>query len=403
MNKYTHLHLHTKYSEKDGIGDPNKLMKKCKEFGMDSVAITDHGHLYGMVDFIQSAEKNGIKPIIGCEIYCTSSYEQECDERLHLILLAKNNIGLKNLYKIVSKSGFNKYRGKQKQFPRIKHEDLKEYGEGIICLSACAFGRIPQYIINGEHDKALEFIKYYNGIFDEFYLELQTHEFHDQLALNMKLMEFSKELNIPLVITCDVHYIDEKEKKYHDYLSKMNFRTPNDAQLHFKSYEEIKIYCDKYNIPEEAISNTVKIAESIDVNARPIDSKGLLPDFRKLPEGYTDDDYVRELCNDSFIKMAKERGWTDLKERVNRLNFELDIIISKGFSSYFLILWDWVKWMRKMGILTGPGRGSAAASFVSYLLNITKINPIKYGYYFQRFMNPERIEYPDYQIDSRVA
>ncbi len=415
--KFCHLHLHTEYSLLDGSGKISKIIKKAKELGMESIAITDHGVMYGCVDFYKEAKKAGIKAILGCEVYVVpkSMYIKNNDsenETHHLVLLAKNQQGYENLMKIVSKGSTDGFYYK----PRIDHEYLRKYSEGIIGLSACLGGEVNSALNNGNYNKAKNIAIEYNDIFKAgFYLELQYHGLEEQRKVNAGLIEISKETGIPLVATNDTHYIEKKDYKSHDILlciqtgktveDEKRMRYPSD-EFYLKSPEEM---WELFSYVPEALENTIKIAEQCNFDYEFHKSK--LPKF-PLPEGQDPYEYLRDVCfmgllekynitNEKYayenIEKYKNIS-TEVKELVDRLEYELGVINQMGYVDYFLIVWDFIRFSNENNIPTGPGRGSAAGSIVAYTLGITKIDPIKYNLLFERFLNPERVSMPD--IDS---
>ena len=406
MKKIAYLHCHTSYSEKDGLATPKMYrdkileMKENDDTEVVGLAVTEHANLFSMVKHYQT-NSEVTNAIIGCEIYhCVDRNIEDDNNKYHMILLAKNEVGLHNLYRLVSDAGLHKLKGKQKEFPRSDHDNMKKYGEGIIALSACIGGIIPQRILEGKYDEAKQLALYYKSIFDDFYLEVQPHDIPEQHLVNLDMVKISKETGIELVITTDSHYIEKSDKQYHDILKKLARQLPYNVSAHMASYDELYNYCINNNIPISAIENTVKIAEMCNVNPKPKNSRGLLPEF-PCPKGYTEESYLREIVTKFFFEFAIKKKFTDIPLRLERMNYELDIICSTGFSGYFLILWDWFKWCRDNDILMGPGRGSGAGSLVAYLLNITTIDPIKNGLIFERFLNMERLEFPD--IDSDIS
>ncbi|MBU5226402.1 DNA polymerase III subunit alpha [Clostridium senegalense] len=421
LGKFVHLHVHTGYSLLDGSGKINKLIEKTKELGMKSIAITDHGVMYGCVDFYKAAKDAGIKPIIGCEVYVASNSMFIKDNRSenktnHLVLLVKNERGYENLMEIVSKASIEGFYYK----PRIDHEFLQNHSEGIIALSACLGGEVQSHLLNNNKEKAKEAALRFKSIFkDDFYLELQYHNLEDQLKVNEMLIELSKECDIPLVCTNDIHYIDKKDAKSHDVLlciqtgktveEKDRMRYPSN-EFYLKSPEEME---KAFGYIPEALENTVKIAEMCDFDYEFHKSK--LPKF-PLPEGVEAYEYLKKVCYEGLIE--KYDAFNVLKDKdlnyeevnligeknkqaqnlIDRLEYELRIIREMGYVDYFLIVWDFIKFANENGVPTGPGRGSAAGAIVAYTLDITKIDPIKYGLIFERFLNPERVSMPD--IDS---
>ncbi|MBE1303286.1 DNA polymerase III subunit alpha [Clostridium botulinum] len=419
--EWVSLHQHTEYSLLDSSAKISDLIKRAKEFGMKSIAITDHGVMYGCVDFYKEAIKQGIKPIIGCEIYVASKsmYIKQQDkenETHHLVLLVKNEIGYKNLMEIVSKASVEGFYYK----PRVDHEFLKDHSEGLIALSACLGGEVQANILKENLKKAEEVALIYKDIFKEgFYLELQYHGMEEQLKVNETLVKMSKDLDIPLVATNDVHYIRKEDYKSHDILlciqtgktveEENRMRYPSD-QFYLKSPEEMY---ETFSYVPEALENTVKISEECNFDYNFHESK--LPKF-PLEEGVDPYEYLKEICfKGLFLRYEVLKDFIDKPfsidevlvygdqnkeafDLIERLNYELSIIKQMGYVDYFLIVWDFIRFANEKGIMTGPGRGSAAGSLVAYTLGITKIDPIKYNLIFERFLNPDRISMPD--IDS---
>ena len=398
--KFVHLHLHTPYSLLDGFSKINEVIEKAKNLGMDSVAITDHGVMFGVVDFYKTAKKNGIKPIIGCELYTsarTHKDKETVDKKSgHIILLAKSNEGYKNLIKLVSIGFVDGFYYK----PRVDYGLLEKYSEGIICLSACLAGDVQQQILAGNYEKAKEIALRLENIYGKgnFYLEMQDHNIAEQKRVNIYLRKLSMDTKIPLVVTNDVHYVDKKDYKSHEILlciqtgktladeQKMEFQT---NEFYFKSQEEMY---DIFSGDEEALANTQKIADMCNVE---FDFNSYhLPKY-SVPSNYTAFEYLKKLC-DEGIKQRYEIVSDDIK---NRLDFELNVINQMGYVEYFLIVWDFINYAKINNIMVGPGRGSAAGSIVSYALKITDIDPIKFGLLFERFLNPERVSMPDIDID----
>lgn len=396
---FVHLHVHTEYSLLDGACRIDELIDQALEFNMPAVAITDHGVMYGVIDFYKNAKEKGIKPIIGCEVYVAPGSRFDKKQRTdlyHLILLAKDFEGYKNLIKIVSLSFLEGFYYK----PRVDKELLREYSKGIIALSSCLAGEIPSYILQNNLEKAKNAIKEYLDIFGEdFYLELQNNGMEEQEYVNSYLIKLSRELNVPLVATNDVHYLRKEDAEIHDILlciqtgSKLNdkdrlrFKT---NEFYFKSPEEMKALFK--DVPD-AMENTLKIAEKCNVEI-PLNNV-ILPVF-EVPEGETLDSYFERLCWEG----AKKRFGEDIPENIReRLSYEISVIKQMGFSGYFLIVQDFVNYAKSRGIPVGPGRGSAAGSLVSYVLGITNIEPTRWGLIFERFLNPERVTMPDIDID----
>ncbi len=401
--KFTHLHLHSHYSLLDGLPKINEILDYVQELKMDSVALTDHGVLYGAVEFFKEAQKRGIKPIIGCELYLAleglNQKRPNIDNRrYHLVVLAKNEEGYKNLVKLVTRAHLDGFYYK----PRADEELLRNHSSGLIALSACLQGKIPQLILAGRIEEAKKQSLKYQEIFgkDNFYLELQDHpNIPEQKKINKAIIEISKELKIPLVATNDIHYLKPEDAESQDILMLINTGAdPNDPErltmknddFSMKSLEEMeKIFKD---VPE-AIENTQKIAEACNFKFQI--GKVQLPYF-SVPSGKTQNDFLEELCNQGLQKRFGEKP---TKETIDRLAYELSVIKKTGFASYFLIVQDFVKWAKENRIVVGPGRGSAAGSLVSYLIDITNVDPIKYNLLFERFLNPDRISMPDIDLD----
>ena len=401
MKNFVHLHLHTEYSLLDGAGRLDEIIKRVKELGMDSVAITDHGTMYGVVEFYKKAIKNGIKPIIGCEVYVSPRRMSDKDpkfdsDQYHLVLLAENDVGYKNLIYLVSQGFINGFYYK----PRIDMELLRQHSEGLIGLSACLAGSIPKLIVNNNYERAKNEAIKYSQIFGDgnFYLELQDHGIEEQALVNGELVRMSKETGIPLVATNDVHYVNKKDAKVHDVLLciQTGKTVDDEKRMSFESDEfYIKSPEEMYKLFEfapEALENTVRIANrcKVDFTFGEIH----LPEFI-VPEGYTSDSYLKYIC-----EIGLERKYEKVdKELIDRMDFELSIIEKMGYADYFLIVWDYVRFAKEHNIMVGPGRGSGAGSIVAYAIDITDIDPIRYNLIFERFLNPERISMPDFDID----
>ena len=399
---FTHLHVHTEYSLLDGSSKIGELAARAKELGMDSMAITDHGVMYGVIDFYRAARAAGIKPIIGCEVYVSpgSRFDRETvhgeDRYYHLVLLAENNTGYQNLMKIVSKGFVDGFYYK----PRIDEEVMREYHEGIIALSACLAGEVPRYLEKGLYEEAKEAAKRHLEIFGEgnYFLELQDHGIPLQRQVNQGIMRLSKELNISLVSTNDCHYINAEDWEAHDILlciqtgkkvSDENRMRYEGGQYYVKSEEEMR---QLFPYAPEAIENTHKIAERCNVEIEFGVTK--LPRF-DVPDGYDSWGYLNHLCDEGFALRYPDDDGT-LRAR---LDYELGTIKSMGYVDYFLIVWDFINFAKSHGIAVGPGRGSAAGSIVAYCLKITDIDPIRYQLLFERFLNPERVSMPDIDVD----
>ena len=398
---FTHLHVHTEYSLLDGAARITDVVARAKELGMDSLAITDHGVMFGVIDFYKECKKQGIKPVIGCEVYTAARtmHDKDADKdkyQGHLVLLAKSNDGYKNLIKIVSKGFTEGYYYK----PRIDKDVLRAHSNGIIALSACLAGKVQSCLLNRDYEGAKKEAQTLDEIFGHgnFYLELQDQGLEEEAMINPQLVKLSKELEIPLVATNDVHYVKQEDAEAHDVLlaiqtattidDEKRMRFPND-QFYLKSEDEMrKIFA----YAPEAIENTHKIAMECDVEF--IFGDYHLPEFIP-PAGKTNQQYLRELC---------QNGLSDRYDRITeelqtRLDYELDVIESMGYVEYFLIVWDFIDFAKRNGIMVGPGRGSAAGSLVAYTLRITDLDPIRYSLIFERFLNPERVSMPDIDID----
>ena len=398
---FTHLHVHTEYSLLDGAARIPDVVARAKELGMDSLAITDHGCMFGVIDFYRECKKQGIKPVIGCEVYTAARKmtDKDADKdkyQGHLVLLAKDNEGYKNLIKIVSQGYTKGYYYK----PRIDKDVLRENSEGIIALSACLAGKVQQCLMNRDYDGARTEALALDEIFGHgnFYLELQDQGLDEEAMINPMLVKLSKELDIPLVATNDVHYVKQEDADWHDVLlaiqtatnidDENRMRFPND-QFYLKSEDEMrKIFA----YAPEAIENTHKIAERCNVEFT--FGEYHLPEFIP-PEGKSNSQYLREVCQAGLAKRYDDIT-PELQER---LNYELDVIENMGYVEYFLIVWDFINYAKTNGIMVGPGRGSAAGSLVAYCLQITDIDPIRYSLIFERFLNPERVSMPDIDID----
>lgn len=403
MKAYVPLHLHTEYSLLDGATRIKELLKHAKENNMPAAAITDHGVMYGAIEFYRTAKEEGIKPIIGCEVYMIDGDINEKTKKVshnHLVLLAKDKKGYQNLVKIVSVAHIDGFYYK----PRINHEVLEKHHEGLIVLSACLGGEIPKELLNDEHEKAKERALYYKNLFgNDFYFELQDHGIPEQQKVNAGLIKLSKELDIELVITNDSHYTKKEDAVTHDILLCMQTgKTRNDPsrmkfannEFYIKNSEELRksfSWLDEETF-DTAIDNTVKIADKCNLILEM--GKSVLPNY-PIPKNHTIESYLDKTVREGLISRY-EKITPEIEERVR---FELSIIEEMGFSAYFLIVWDFIKYARDNGIPVGPGRGSAAGSLVAYALGITEIDPIRHNLLFERFLNPERISMPDVDID----
>ncbi len=404
-NKFVHLHTHSHYSLLDGLSKIDPLIKRVKELGMDSVALTDHGVLYGAVEFYKSARKNGIKPILGVETYVAprDRFSKESNERYyHLILLAENHAGWKNLIKLVSKAHLEGFYYR----PRVDKDLLREHHEGLIALSACVGGEIGQALLNGKADEARRIAEEYETIFGKgnYFLEIQKHpHVPDSEKIEVGLVELSRTTGIPLVATQDSHYLRSEDNEYHDVLLAVQTgnKLADDDRMSMKeddfSVLSAEAMAEKFaNVPggAEAIARTAEIAARCNVELEL--GKVLLPSFPK-PEGKTANAYLREIIEERLPKkFPPEKQTPEVRER---LEYEIGVIEKTGFANYFLIVQDLINWAKMHGIAVGPGRGSAAGSIVSYVLDITDLDPLAYNLLFERFLNPERIQMPDIDID----
>ena len=399
---FTHLHVHTEYSLLDGSNKIKEYVKRIKELGMTAGAITDHGVMYGVIDFYKAAREAGIKPILGCEVYVApgSRFEKEAgvneNRYYHLVLLAENNKGYENLSHIVSRGFTEGYYYK----PRVDLELLEEFHEGIICLSACLAGEVPKAISRGDLEEAKKAAIRYDKIFGHgnFFLELQDHGIAEQHSVNAALLSMSKELDIPLVATNDCHYTYADDAEAHDLLlciqtgkkvSDEDRMRYEGGQYYVKSEDEMRLL---FTYAQDAIDNTQKIADRCNVEIEFGVTK--LPHF-DVPEGYDSWTYLNKLCDDGLAERYPEDDGTVRKQ----LEYELSVIQKMGYVDYFLIVWDYINFCRENGIAVGPGRGSAAGSVVSYCMHITNIDPVKYDLLFERFLNPERVSMPDIDVD----
>lgn len=400
-NKFTHLHVHTEYSLLDGFSRINQLLDRCQELNMDSIAITDHGQMYGVIEFYKAAKDRNIKPIIGCEVYISEDDHLKKDPSnrryYHLILLAKNKEGYRNLLKIVSEAYVNGFYYK----PRIDFDFIKDHKDGLIALSACLNGEVNQRILENDIKKAYETAQKYKDLFgkDNYYLELQNHGLREQRQVNEVLNKIHKDLDIELVATNDVHYINKEDAYYQDVLlcvqtgslikDEDRMKMPAD-EFYLKSYDQMQAIFKDY---DRAISNTQKIADMCNLEIEFHNPH--LPYFSKLPENTTNLEYLTDLVDQGLAKKY-ENVTEEIRLRAQK---EITVINNMGYIDYFLIVWDFVKYAKDHDIAVGPGRGSAAGSIVSYALDITQIDPIKYHLIFERFLNPERVSMPDIDID----
>ena len=401
-NEFVNLHLHTEYSLLDGACRIKPLIKRIKELGQTAVAITDHGNMYGAVEFWNEARKEGIKPIIGCEVYVARRSRFDKEPKLdsspyHLILLCENNEGYKNLVKLVSLASIEGFYSK----PRVDTELLKKYHGGLICMSACLAGEIPRLLAADDYEGAKSCALAYREIFGEgnYFLEIQNHGISYEQKVTAYLYRLSQDTGIPLAATNDCHYINRQDAEMQNVLlciqTGKTLDEPNSIsfetnEFYVKSAEEM---AELFPGHEDAVRNTVKIAERCDVEFEFGNIK--LPKF--TIEGVTDNvEYFRGLCRDG---MYERYGKTPDKTVTDRLEYELSVITKMGYTDYYLIVWDFIRYAREHGIPVGPGRGSGAGSLCAYCIGITGIDPIKYNLLFERFLNPERVSMPDFDID----
>lgn len=401
---FVHLHVHSHYSLLDGLTKIPELVLKAKNQKAKALALTDHGVMYGIIEFYETCKQAGIKPILGCEVYII---EGDLEERTgvrgkqkyyHLTLLAKNYTGYVNLMKITTKAHLEGYYYK----PRINHEILANHSEGLICMSGCLQGEVPSAIKNGDIKKAKEIINWYHQLFGEdYYLEMQHHpNIADQILVNEEIKKLAKELNIPLVTTCDSHYLNSSDTEAHETLLCVQTGSYLDDENRMSMKDEVfdltdpKVLIEAFADVPEAISNTQKIADKCNVEIEL--GKTILPKFN-LPEGETDyKSYLKKL---TYEGIKYRFGDKPSKEVLDRTEYELSVINDMGYASYFLVVHDFIKWSKNNGVVVGPGRGSGAASMVSYVLNITDLDPLEYDLIFERFLNPDRISMPDFDID----
>ena len=398
---FAHLHVHTEYSLLDGACRIDSMMERVKELGQTAVAITDHGVMYGCIDFYKTAKAAGVKPIIGCEVYVTRRLMSDRvhgidNDPYHLVLLCEDRKGYENLCLLVSEAFMHGFYGK----PRVDIPLLEKHHEGLIALSACLAGGVQQYLLDEEYENARDYALKMESIFGKgnFYLELQDHGIQEQQAVNQGVLRISRETGIPLVVTNDAHYLRREDAAMQDVLlcvqtgktvddeNRMKFQT---EEFYLKSEEELKQLFP--NVPE-AFENTVKIADRC--NLEFVFNEYHLPSF-PVPEGYTNEEYFRKLCMDGF----RERYTDPPVHYLERLEYEIGVISRMGYVNYYLIVWDFIRYAKESGIPVGPGRGSGAASIVAYCMHITEVDPMKYALIFERFLNPERVSMPDFDTD----
>ena len=398
---FVHLHVHTEYSLLDGACRIGSMMERVKEMGQTAVAITDHGVMYGCIDFYKAAKAAGVKPIIGCEVYVAPRTMADRvhgidNEAYHLVLLCENMTGYQNLCKLVSEAFTNGFYGK----PRVDLALLEQYHQGLIALSACLAGAIPQYLMENDYDAAKKYALKLSSIFGSgnFYLEMQDHGIEEQVAVNQGVQRRARETGLPLVVTNDAHYLRKEDATMQDVLlciqtgktvdeeNRMKFET---EEFYLKSEDEMR---ELFPNCDEAFENTARIADRCNVEF--VFNEYHLPAF-PVPEGYTNEKYFRKLCYEGF----QERYENPPDSYLERLEYEIGVISRMGYVNYYLIVWDFIRYAKESGIPVGPGRGSGAASIVAYCMHITEVDPMKYALIFERFLNPERVSMPDFDTD----
>jgi len=398
---FVHLHVHTEYSLLDGACRIDRMMERVKELGQTAIAITDHGVMYGCIDFYKAAKDAGIKPIIGCEVYVARRGMEDRvhgidNDPYHLVLLCKDRTGYENLCKLVSEAFTNGFYGK----PRIDLALLEQYHEGLIATSACLAGAIPQYLMEENYAAAKEYALKLSNIFgpEHFYLELQDHGIEEQQAVNQGVQRLARETGLPMIITNDAHYLRREDAEMQDVLlciqtgktvddaNRMKFQT---EEFYLKSEQEL---LELFPNLQEALDNTARIADMC--NLEFVFNEYHLPSF-DVPAGFTNETYFRKLCYEGF----EERYDDPPEEYLQRLEYEIDVISRMGYVNYYLIVWDFIRYAKENGIPVGPGRGSGAASIVAYCMHITEVDPMKYALIFERFLNPERVSMPDFDTD----
>ncbi len=410
MSDFVHLHLHTEYSLLDGAVRIKKIFGECKKRGMDTVAITDHGNMFGTLKFAEAAKQAGIKAIIGCEMYICDDYKDKTGKQNydHIILLCKNKTGYKNLIKLDSIAYVDGFYYK----PRIDYKTLAEHSEGLICLSACLAGRVQKRLVQNDYEGAKETALFLKSVFkDDFYLEIQDHGLADQKRINPSLIRLSKETGIPIVATNDVHYLNKEDAEMQDVIMCISMKTTIDdpnrlkmeaSESYLKTPEEMK---ELFSYLPEAIENTVKIANKVTEEVFPLDDKGVpIKDWSLIPKyypenGQTPKEYLFDLATKGLHRRYKEIT----KEIQDRFDYEFDVISSMGFCDYYLIVWDFINYAKSVGIPVGAGRGSGVSSIIAYSIGITDVEPLKYQLIFERFLNRERVSMPDFDVDISDA
>ena len=405
MAEFVHLHLHTEYSLLDGACKIDNLIDYCKSNGIDTVCMTDHGNMYGTLHFAEKAAVAGLKYIIGCEFYMTRDMHNKSENTAeHLILLAKNKAGYKNLVQLDSMAFVDGFYYK----PKIDYKVLKEHSEGVICLSACLAGGIPRRLLAGDYEGAKEMALYLKEVFkDDFYIEIQDHGIADERRVLPLLVKLAEDIGVELVATNDVHYLTKQDSDMQDVLMCIQMKKTLDdpkrmkfdsREFYFKSAEEMKALFP--SLPK-AIENTRVIADKVTEPAFNLDKKGypirdmtLIPGYNP-PDGSTPEEYLRSLTAQG---LEKRYGTVTERER-SRADYELDVICRMGYAEYYLIVWDFINWSKENGIPVGPGRGSGVSSIVAYSIGITDVEPLQYDLLFERFLNPDRVSMPDFDID----
>jgi len=393
---FVHLHVHTEYSLLDGACRIDRMMECVKELGQTAIAITDHGVMYGCIDFYKAAKAAGVKPIIGCEVYVTRRRMEDRvhgidNDPYHLVLLCENRTGYENLCKLVSIAFTDGFYGK----PRVDLELLSQYHEGLVATSACLAGAVAQYLMEEDYNAAKEYALKLSDIFgpEHFYLELQDHGIEEQIAVNQGVLRLARETGLPLIVTNDAHYLRKEDAAMQDVLlciqtgktvddtNRMKFQTD---EFYLKSEEELR---QLFPNCADAFENTAKIADMC--NLEFTFHEYHLPSF-PVPDGIRNEEYFRNLCYAGFAERYKNPP----QEYVDRLEYEISIISRMGYVNYYLIVWDFIRYAKEQGIPVGPGRGSGAASIVAYCMHITEVDPMQYALIFERFLNPERVSMP---------
>ncbi len=409
-SRFAHLHLHTQYSILDGAISIPKLIERCAERGMPAVAITDHGNMFGAVEFQEAARRRGIKPIVGCEVYVAQGSRFEKDASTggfegmnHMILLAMDATGYRNLVRLVSKGFLEGFYYK----PRIDLDLLREHSEGLIATSGCLSGAIPQALVNGDRSRAWDLVEQYSRIFhDRFYLELQRHGIPAQEVVNRELMGMHRDLGLPLLATNDCHYLGRNDAHSHEALlcvqTGKNLDDPNRFRLDGEGFyvKDAEEMLEVFHDCPEAVTNSIEVAERCNFELET--GRAFLPDFQ-VPPGQTAESYLQQLAQQGMnerLGLDRDASLAESRpEYAERLAYELDVIVQKGYAGYFLIVWDMIRFARERGIPVGPGRGSSAGSLAGYALRIVDIDPVDLNISFERFLNSERASMPDIDMD----